>query len=329
MKAIVLRETGGCDKLEYTESYPVPIPGPGEVLIKNDIAGINFADIYFRTGLYPSATGYPLVLGLEAIGTVVGIQHPNSFGFHTGDRVLYSNVPGAYAEYTAVPGAKVVKARSDIASDDAVGGYTIGLTALSLIEQGYSATQGDTVLVHAASGGVGLTLCQLLSDRGVTVLGTASDESKFAIATTNGTSHMLNYTSSAGPDWTEQVMQLTGGRGVDAVFDSVGKDTWEGSFAVTKLRGKVIFIGAASGKVPPIDLSSYSRPRNISVLYSALVNSISTREDLELYASRVQEMIVQGTMKVNKYKTYRLRDAAQAMEDLESRKTTGKLLMKI
>lgn len=218
MKAIVIHELGDTDKLQYTESHPIPAPAAGEILIKIELAGVNFADVYFRTGHYPSATGYPLVLGLEAVGTITDLREPNPLEFQIGDRVLFSNVLGAYAEYVAIPADKAVKVRPDISNEDAVGGYTVGLTALSLIEQGYSATKGQTVLVHAAAGGVGLTLCQLLSDRGVIVIGTASDDAKFAVAMANGAQHMVNYRKlSAGIGWVDQVKRLTAGQGVDAV----------------------------------------------------------------------------------------------------------------
>lgn len=220
MQAIVLRELGGPENLHFTDSFPIPTPGAGEVLIKNELAGVNFADVYFREGHYPSPGGWPLVLGLEAIGTVAQLPEPNASGLRVGDRVLFSNVLGAYAEYTAVPAEKVVKAVPQISNKDAVGGYTVGLTALSLVEQAATLCPGQTALVHAAAGGVGLVLCQLLKDRGVTVIGTAGSKDKFAIALANGASHMINYKAISGSNWVERVKEITEGQGVDVVSTS-------------------------------------------------------------------------------------------------------------
>ena len=216
MKAVILTGVGALDKLQYTENHPIPKLAPGQLLVRNEIAGINFADIYVRTGHYPAGGSFPVVSGLEGIGLVTEIAEPNPLGFQIGDRVLWQG-SGGYAEYSAVLGDKAVKVRPEISSEDAVGTYITGITALSLIDQAYTPASGETVLVHAAAGGVGLMLCQLLKHRGVNVIGTVSNESKFGIVKRSGAQHVITYKSSTGKDWVDQVKDLTDGKGVHAV----------------------------------------------------------------------------------------------------------------
>lgn len=216
MKAVVLTEIGDLDKLQYTENHPVPKLAPGQLLVRNEIAGINFADIYVRTGHYPAGGSFPVVCGLEGVGIVKAIADPDPLGFQIGDRVLWQGF-GGYAEYSTVSGDKAVKVRPEITSEDAVGSYITGITALSLIDQAYTPAAGETVLVHAAAGGVGLMLCQLLKHRGVNVIGTVSNENKFGIVKKSGAQHVITYKTNTGKDWIAQVNDLTDGKGVNAV----------------------------------------------------------------------------------------------------------------
>lgn len=219
MKAVVLNGTGGREKLEFSASYPVPKPVDGQIIVKNTFVGFNFVDIYLRTGLYPSPTGYPLILGQEGAGTVVAIEGSNPLGFRPGDRVVWIGGAG-YAEYTALHQWQAVRIPENVSDEDAVASHMAGMTALSLAKEAYPAKKGNTILVHAAAGGVGSLLCQLLSNEGVVVIATAGGPTKCALAKENGATHVIDYKDTSGRSWVEQVMELTGGNGVDAVsFD--------------------------------------------------------------------------------------------------------------
>jgi NADPH2:quinone reductase len=244
-KAILVPETGGPDVLKYTESHAVPALSDGQVLVKNNFAGVNYIDTYFRTGLYPAPGGLPLVIGQEAAGTIAKVQGDNPLGFKEGDRVVWMAGRG-YAEYSAVPADRVIKIPDGISDEDAVGGFLMGMTALSLIKEAYPVKKGETVLVHAAAGGMGLLLCQLLRDLGATVIGTAGGPEKTKLAKENGATHVIDYKAASGPSWVEQVLKLTDGKGVDVTFDGVGKDTWEGSLEVAKRKSKVVYYGSGT-----------------------------------------------------------------------------------
>ena len=234
MKAVLLTETGGTDKLKFTDSHPLPQLSENQILVKNSIAGINFIDTYFRTGLYPSPAGYPMILGQEGAGTVAAVQG-DSAGLKEGDRVVWIK-QGGYAGYTAVAANRAVKIPDGVSDEEAVGGFLMGMTALSLIKEAYEVKKGDTVLVHAAAGGMGLLLCQLLRDVGAYTIGTASTKEKCDLAKANGADVMVNYKENE--NWAEKVKELTDGQGVHVVYDSVGKTTWEGSLDAVKRKGK-------------------------------------------------------------------------------------------
>ena len=236
MKAVILTEAGGTDKLQYTDSQPLPKLTGGQILVKNNVAGINFIDTYFRTGLYPAPAGYPMILGQEGAGTVAATSG-DSAGLKEGDRVVWIKV-GGYAEYTAVAADRAVKIPEGLGDEEAVGGFLMGMTALSLIKEAYEVKKGDKVLVHAAAGGMGLLLCQLLRDVGAYTIGTASTKEKCDLAKENGAEVMINYKENE--NWVEEVKKLTDGKGVDVVYDSVGKTTWEGSLEAVTRKGKGI-----------------------------------------------------------------------------------------
>lgn len=241
MKAVIIEKTGGPEVLKYTTDAPTPTPKDGEVLIQNHVAGINYIDTYFRSGLYPSATGYPMILGQEASGVVSALgPGADKYGLKAGDRVVWIK-QGGYAEYTACPAEKVAKIPDGVSDEDAVGGFLMGMTALSLVQESYPVQKGDWVLVHAAAGGVGLLMCQILRSMGARMIGTAGGPEKCQLAKDNGAEFMIDYKKTDGPGWVEQVKEITGGRGVDVVYDSVGKDTWEGSLQAIKRKGKVCF----------------------------------------------------------------------------------------
>lgn len=242
MRAVLVPEHGSADAMKYTDSHPVPTPTDGQVLVKNHFAGVNFIDTYLRSGLYPAPSAFPLILGQEASGVIAKVEGANRLGFKEGDRVVWLGGRG-YAEYTAVPADRVVKIPQGVSDEDAVGGFLMGMTALTLIKESYPVKKGETVLVHAAAGGMGLLLCQLLRDMGVTVIGTAGGPEKCALAKENGAAHVIDYKATSGPSWVEQVQKLTDGKGVDCTYDGVGKDTWEGSLEVAKRNSKVVFFG--------------------------------------------------------------------------------------
>jgi NADPH2:quinone reductase len=215
MRAVVLSELGGPEQLKYSESEQLPNLRDGEVLVKNAFAGINYVDIYHRTGVYPLGK-LPTVIGQEAAGTIVATRGPNPLGLEVGDRVVWIGL-GAYAEYTAVPFGQCVRIPPEIADEDATSILLMGMTALSLVRQAYAVQKGDVVLVHAAAGGVGLLLCQILSAMGATVIGTAGSREKCALAKKNGAAYTIDYNASSGPSWVEQVKEITKGEGVDVV----------------------------------------------------------------------------------------------------------------
>lgn len=240
MKAVSFSKTGGPDVLEYSESVPLPKLEDGQVLVKNNVAGINYIDTYFRSGLYPAQ--FPMIPGQEAAGTIAKIEGSNPLGFKEGDRVVWIKV-GGYAEYTAVPADRVIKIPQGVSDEDAVGSFLMGMTALTLISESYPVKKGETILVHAAAGGMGLILTQMLREFGCTVIGTAGGPEKCALAKENGAHHVIDYKASSGPTWMEQVLKLTKGEGVDCTYDGVGKDTYEGSLEVAKRKSKVVYYG--------------------------------------------------------------------------------------
>jgi NADPH:quinone reductase len=326
MKAVVVEETGGPEKLQYRTDYPTPAPEKDQILVKNEVIGINFIDTYFRKGLYPLPTK-PAIIGQEASGTIAKVgPGENKLGFKDGDRVVWMK-SGSYAEYTAVPAEKTMKIPDGISNEDAVGGFLMGMTALSLVREAYPVQKGDWVMLHAAAGGVGLLMCQLLRSIGAKTIATAGGPEKCELAKKNGADHMIDYKSAGGPKWLDEVKRLTDGEGVAVVYDSIGKDTWEDSLEAARRKGKVVFYGNASGPVPPFPVAKLS-VKNISVLRPTLMNYTFTREEFEHYANELFKVVKSGELKIRIHDIYKLEDAAQAHRDLEARKTTGKCLLK-
>ncbi|KAK7723096.1 NADPH:quinone reductase [Botryosphaeria dothidea] len=323
MKGVIIEKTGGTEVLQYKTDLPVPQPKAGEVLVKNDFIGINYIDTYFRTGLYP-APSFPYILGREASGSVVATGSGGELnGLKTGDRIVWMGT-GAYAEYTAIPTSHATKVPEGIASDIAAAALLQGLTALTLIREAHPVKKGDWVLVHAAAGGVGLWLCQLLKAVGARTIGTASTTEKIELAKKNGAEVLINYTKD---DVVEKVKEVTGGQGVAAVFDGVGKATFDISLESVARKGSMISFGNASGAVPPFTIARLTG-KNAKLLRPTLFNYITLREEFDHYTKELFQFIEKDGIDVRIHEVYPLADIARAHQDLEGRKTTGKLLLK-
>ncbi|KAL2783211.1 hypothetical protein BJX66DRAFT_349692 [Aspergillus keveii] len=323
-RAIVIEDVGGPEVLQYRTNYPIPTPKEGQVLVRNSIAGINYIDTYFRTGLYPSPK--PEVLGREAAGIVISFgPNTDTHGLGVGDRVIWLGT-GGYAEYTAVSVEKTIKLPVGIDNEEATACFLSGLTSLALVHEAYTVRAGDWVLLHAAAGGVGFLMTQILKRIGAKVICTAGGPQKVALVMGLGADHVLDYRSSDGKDWPQLVSQITQGRGVDVVFDSVGKDTWEGSLQAVKRKGTVVWFGNASGPVPSLPLGRLSA-KCIKAARPTLLGYIHTREEFEFYAQKLFNLILHDNLKINIHKIYPLAAVQDAHLDLQGRATVGKLLL--
>ncbi|KAK5112579.1 hypothetical protein LTR62_003892 [Meristemomyces frigidus] len=321
MKGVIINKTGGTEVLEYKTDLPVPSPGEGQLLVHNDFVGVNYIDTYFRTGLYP-APHIPYTLGREAEGTVVKPGTGNQFGLKEGDRVLILN-ESTYAEYTAANAAKAIKIPSFIKPKVGVAAFLQGLTALTLIREAHKVAKGDWVLVHAAAGGTGLWLVALLKATGANIIGTASTKEKVELAREAGAQHMINYSHE---DVKAKVMELTGEKGVVAVFDGVGKSTFDLSMDCLARKGSLVSFGNASGAVPPVTIARLSA-KNARLMRPTLFGYIATREEFEHYVNELFGLIESEGIEVRVHETYPLSEVKRAHEDLEGRRTTGKLLL--
>ena len=255
MRAIYVESPGDPSVLQYRPSHPIPSIKPDQILVNNHIAGVNYIDTYFRSGVYP--TPMPTILGREAAGKIakIGASVPAEYGLKEGDRVVWNNWNGSYAEYTAVPAIHVIKIPDESITDElAAGGYLMGMTAISLLEESYNVKKGDTILIHAAAGATGILMVQVAKAKGATVIGTAGGPEKCKIAKDNGADHVIDYKQHVTKEqWLPEVLKLTkDGEGVDAVFDGVGKDTADGTLDVVKRKGTIVFFGAASGPIPDV-----------------------------------------------------------------------------
>jgi NADPH2:quinone reductase len=320
MQAIQIHETGGPEVLQLAD-LPIPEPGPGQVLIRVEATGINFIEIYFRKGVYKAAL--PLIPGSEAAGTVEELG-PGVTGFAAGDLVASTSVMGSYAEYALVPAAQLVKVPDGLSPEQAAAAMLQGMTAHYLATSTYPLKSGDTALVHAGAGGVGLLLTQIAARRGVKVITTVSTPAKEELSREAGASDVILYTDK---DFVAEVKRLTGGKGVDVVYDSVGKTTFEGSLNCIRPRGLLALFGGSSGPVPPFDLIQLSGKGSLFVTRPTLWHYIATRAELEWRAGEVLGWAATGELKLRTEFIYPLAEAAQAHADLEARKTTGKALL--
>ena len=316
--AIRIHETGGPEALRY-EEVPVGEPGPGELRIKQDAIGLNYIDVYHRSGLYPLPS-LPAVIGMEGAGTVEAVGEDVT-EIKAGDRVAYAHSPpGAYAEVRLMPAVRCVTLPDAIDDRKAAAMMLQGMTVEYLIRRTYPVKAGETVLFHAAAGGVGLIACQWLNHLGATVIGTVGSEEKAELAKAHGCHHTVNYRTE---DFTARVRELTDGAGVPVVYDSVGKDTFMGSLDCLAPRGLFVGFGNASGKIPDFDMGVLAAKGSLYVTRPTLMVYNDKREDLVQSANALFEVVQSGAVKIEINQTYPLAETAQAHRDLEARKTTG------
>jgi NADPH:quinone reductase len=321
MKAIVVKEHGGPEVLSY-EDVPEPEPGPGEARVRLAAAGVNFIDIYQRTGLYPIEP--PFILGQEGAGEVDAVGEGVE-DLSVGDHVAFASVMGAYAEYIVAPADRLVPINVTLVEARlAAAAMLQGMTAHYLTHSTFPLQEGQTALVHAAAGGVGLLLCQMAKLRGATVIGTAGSEEKAQLAKGAGADEVIVYTEQ---DFVEETRRLTGGEGVHVVYDSVGKDTFGGSLDCLRPRGYMVLFGSSSGPVPLFDPQSLNQKGGLFLTRPSLAHYTATREELMWRAESILSWIGNNALEVRIGGTYSLSDAAQAHRDLEGRKTTGKLIL--
>ena len=320
MKAVRIHQPGGPEAMKL-DDVPQPEPKAGEAVVKVDAAGLNYIDVYFRSGQYKS--NLPLTLGMEAGGTVAAIG-PNVTEVRVGDKVAYTGVPGAYAEYAAVPAARLVHLPGGLTTKDGAAMMLQGMTAHYLACSTYPLKPGDTCLVHAAAGGVGLLLCQIAKLRGARVIGTVSTEDKAKLAREAGADEVILYTKQ---DFVAEVKRLTGGKGLQVVYDAVGKDTFDKGFECLVPRGMMILYGQSSGPVGPFDLQVLNAKGSLFVTRPSLNHHIAAREELLQRAGELAEWIGGKKLNLRMEFEFPLKDAAAAHRALEGRKTTGKVLL--
>ena len=320
MKAIRVPKTGGVEVLTFLD-IPTPKPKPNEVLVKISAAGVNYIDCYFREGRYPATP--PFILGQEASGVVSEVGSDVK-DFKPGDRVAYTGITGAYAEYEAVPADRLVRVPAGITDHQAAAAMLQGMTAHYLTRSTYPLKKGDVALIHAAAGGVGLLPVQMSKNLGARVIATVSTEEKAKLAREAGADEVIFYTQQ---DFEVETKRLTDGMGVHVIYDGVGKTTFDQDLNVLRPRGYLALFGASSGPVPPFDLTKLSQKGSLFITRPTLVHHIASHEELQQRAGDVLNMIASGKLKLRIEHLYPLRDAQQAHLDLEGRKTTGKLLL--
>ena len=322
--AIRIHQNGGPDVLRW-ETVDVPAPGPGEVRLRQKAVGLNYIDVYFRTGLY-AAPSLPFTPGLEGAGVVEATGEGVS-SLQVGDRVAYASAPiGAYAEVRLMPADRLVKVPDGISDQQAAAMMLQGMTTQYLVRRTYKVQAGETILVHAAAGGVGLMLCQWAKHLGATVIGTVSSEEKAALARANGCDHPIIYTRE---DFQARVLEITNGQKVPVVYDSVGVDTFAKSLDCLAPLGMMVLFGQASGPVPPFELGTLAAKGSLFITRPTLFSYTAKREDLVTTANELFDVVGRGVVKIAVNQTYALADAAQAQRDLEARKTTGSTVLTV
>ena len=322
--AIRIHQNGGPDVLRW-ETLDVPAPGPGEVRLRQTAVGLNYIDVYFRTGLYAAPT-LPFTPGLEGAG-VVEATSEGVTTLKVGDRVAYASAPiGAYAEARLMPADRLVKVPDGISDQQAAAMMLQGMTTQYLVRRTYKVQAGETILVHAAAGGVGLMLCQWAKHLGATVIGTVSSEEKAALARANGCDYPVIYTRE---DFQSRVMEITNGQKVPVVYDSVGVDTFAKSLDCLAPLGMMVLFGQASGPVPPFELGTLAAKGSLFITRPTLFSYTAKPEDLVSTANELFDVVGKGVVKIAVNQTYALADAAQAHRDLEARKTTGSTVLTV
>ena len=321
-RAIRIRETGGPEVM-WWEDVEVGAPGPGEIRIRHEAVGLNFIDVYFRTGLYP-APSLPFSPGMEGAGVVEAVGEGVD-SLVAGDRVAYAAPPvGAYAQVRLMPAEKVVKVPDGIDSRQAAAMMLQGMTVEYLLRRTYPVRAGNTILFHAAAGGVGLIACQWAKHLGATVIGTVGSDEKAELARAHGCDHPIVYTRE---NFTDRVREITGGAGVPVVYDSVGRDTFEGSLDCLRPRGMLVSFGQSSGKIDPFDIGVLGARGSLYATRPTLFSYTATRADLENSARALFDVVGSGAVRITVNRTFPLAEAADAHRALESRQTTGSIVL--
>jgi NADPH2:quinone reductase len=322
MKAVVADPLGGPENLKYIDVPDPEPPAPGHVVVQLEAIGVNFIDVYFRTGLY-KAPETPVRLGSEGAGIVVAAGE--GVPFEKGARVAYAMARGSYAEYASVPGSSLVPIPDDVSFEQTAAVMVQGMTAHYLTNSTFVLKSGLTCLVHAAAGGVGLMLVQVAKILGATVIGTVSTEAKAAMVRKHGADHAILYSQQ---DFVAETKTFTGGKGVDVVYDSVGSTTFHHSLDCLRTRGMMVSFGQSSGPIGPVDPLVLSQKGSLFLTRPTLANYVSDPDELHWRAADLFKWLERGSLKLHIDKVYPLSDAASAHRDLESRKTTGKLLLR-
>ena len=315
--AIRIHENGGPEVLRW-EAVDVPDPGPGEAVVRQTVAGLNFIDVYFRTGLYP-APSFPLTIGNEGAGVVEAVGEGVT-EVAVGDRVAYCMSLGSYAQRRIIASKLLVKIPGGIGDEQAAAVMLKGCTVQYLIRRTHAVQPGETVLFHAAAGGCGLIACQWLKHLGATVIGTVGTREKAELAKAHGCDHPIVYTEES---FVDRVKELTGGKGVPVVYDSVGKDTFDDSLRCVQPRGLMVSFGNASGAVDPFKLAILAQKGSLFLTRPTLATYTATRQELEETTAELFDVVGSGAVRIEVNQTYALEDAAQAHRDLEGRRTTG------
>lgn len=323
MAYAMVAETAGNSKVFQKQEIRIPNPKKGDALIRHTAIGVNFIDIYQRTGLYPAPGGFPAILGGEGAGIVEAVGKGVT-GLKVGDRVAYTQPGDAYASHRTIAADRLIKVPDGVSDEVAAASMLKGLTAHYLIHDCYNARKGDTVLVHAAAGGVGLILGQWLADKGVTAIGTAGGKEKCKLAKRNGYAHVIDYRSE---DFVAKVMRITKKQGVAAVYDSVGKDTYPGSLQVLRKFGMFVSFGQSSGVVTDFKLADLAANGCLFTTRPSLFPFIDTRAELVRRSRQLMAMIESGKIKIQVNQTFPLSKIAQAHNALEGRKTTGQTVL--
>ncbi len=320
-KAIRIHENGGPEVMRW-EEVVLGDPGPNEVRIRHHAVGLNYIDVYFRTGLYPQPL--PAGLGMEAAGVIEAVGSAVS-GLVAGDRVAYAGPPnGAYAEARVMPAAKLVKLPDALSYEQGAAMMLQGMTAQYLLKRTFPVKAGQTILWHAAAGGVGLIACQWAKALGATVIGTVGSDAKVELARAHGCDHVIVYTRE---NFVERVKEITGGRGVPVVYDGVGKDTWPASLDCLSPLGMMVSFGNASGALPPLNTGDLASRGSLFFTRPTLMTYTAARDDLVASANDLFDAVITGKVKIEIKQRYPLAEAAQAHRDLEARRTTGSTLL--
>ena len=317
MKAVIVNKTGGPEVLELKD-IKLNDPKSGEVLIKNEAIGLNYIDTYHRSGLYPIEL--PSNIGMEGAGVIEKVG-PDVNDFNIGDKVAYASMPiGSYSTHRIFPTKKLVKVPEGIELENVVTLMTKGITTFYLLHKTFSVKSGDTILYHAAAGGVGQILCQWAKSLGCTVIGTVGSDEKIEVAKTNGCDYVINYSKE---NFAEKVKEITNGKGVPVVYDGVGKKTFDGSIECLKIRGTMVSFGNASGPLDPCNVTKSLAPKGLYLTRPSIAHYTTTREELDEAANKVFEMFIGNKFKLNIFKKYSLNEIVKAHQDLESRKILG------